>query len=212
MILRKLLPVLWAVMLISTCTGQLAARLSSPSPASNEVSRVERRILVTFIDRSLNRAPLGSPDSHYRQRGEYQSSTWSKRIATRLAEEYKLQQVAEWPITTLGVYCVVYEILPDQSIDQVLESLSHHELVDSVQRMHRFRVLTDPYLRLQTALYSMQIEVAHQWATGRNVTVAMIDTGVDFNHPDLMGQIAERQDFVDDDPHHRDLASIHPPF
>jgi subtilisin family serine protease len=46
----------------------------------------------------------------------------------------------------------------------------------------------------------MQIEAAQRWATGHNVTVAIIDTGTDFNHPDLKGQIAEHQDFVDDDP------------
>jgi Subtilase family len=196
----KLLPILWAVMLLTACTGQLVARLSSPYSAPEGSSRAERRILVTFVDRSINRVPFGNPANPYRQRGDYRSSTWSRWTATRFAEDYKLQQVAQWPITTLGVHCVVYEIPLDQSIDRVLESLARDKRVDSVQRMHRFRVLSDPYFRLQTALQSMQIEAAQRWATGHNVTVAIIDTGTDFNHPDLKGQIAEHQDFVDDDP------------
>jgi hypothetical protein len=196
----KLLPILGAVMLLTACTDQLVARLSLPYSAPEGSSRAERRILVTFIDRSINRVPFGNPANPYRQRGDYRSSTWSRWTATRFAEDYKLQQVAQWPITTLGVHCVVYEIPLDQSIDRVLESLARDQRVDSVQRMHRFRVLSDPYFRLQTALQSMQIEAAQRWATGHNVTVAIIDTGTDFNHPDLKGQIAEHQDFVDDDP------------
>jgi hypothetical protein len=196
----KLLPILWAVMLLTACTGQLVARLSSPYSAPEGSSRAERRILVTFIDRSINRLPFGNPANPYRQRGDYRSSTWSRWTATRFAEDYKLQQVAQWPITTLGVHCVMYEIPLDQSIDRVLESLARDKRVDSVRRMHRFRVVSDPYFRLQTALQSMQIEAAQRWATGHNVTVAIIDTGTDFNHPDLKGQIAEHQDFVGDDP------------
>ena len=34
-------------------------------------------------------------------------------------------------------------------------------------------------------------------ATGRDVRVAIIDSGVDDNHPDLAGQIARKQNFVD---------------
>ena len=196
----KLLPILWAAILLTACTGQLVARLSSPYSASEGSSQAERRILVTFVDRSINRVPFGNPANPYRQRGDYRSSTWSRWTATRFAEDYKLQQVAQWPIITLGVHCVVYEIPLDQSIDRVLESLARDKRVDSVQRMHRFRVLSDPYFRLQTALQSMQIEAAQRWATGHNVTVAIIDTGADFNHPDLKGQVAEHQDFVDDDP------------
>lgn len=196
-----LLPVLFAVVLLAACTGRMAAQTgSSKYLAWDASSRAERRILVTFVDRSIDWAPLGRAVNQYRPRGEYQNSAWSRRIATRLAEDHRLYQVAEWPITALGVHCVAYEIASDQSIEQVLESVSRDKRVDSVQRVHRFRVLSDPYFRLQTALQSMQIEAAQRWATGHNVTVAIIDTGSDFNHPDLRGQITEHHDFVDDDP------------
>jgi hypothetical protein len=195
----KLWPALLAVILLTACATQPAKETGPPYSATDEPARVERRILITFADRSINRIPLGGP-ADYRQRGAYLNSTWSSRIAASLAEEYQLQQIAEWPIATLDLRCVVYEVPLDQSIEQVVESLLRDKRVDSVQRMHQFRVLSAPYARLQTALQTMQIEAAHRWATGRNVTIGMIDTGVDFNHPDLKGQIAESRDFVADDP------------
>jgi len=195
----RLLPVLFAVVLLAACVGRMAEQTGA-SKYWDASSRAEKRILVTFVDRSIDRAPLSRAVNQYRARGDYQNSAWSRRIATRLAEDYRLYQVAEWPITALGVHCVVYEIVSDQSVEQVLESVSRDKQVDSVQRVHRFRVLSDPYFRFQTALQSMQIEAAQRWATGLNVTVAIIDTGTDLNHADLRGQIEEHQDFVGDDP------------
>ena len=43
----------------------------------------------------------------------------------------------------------------------------------------------------------MQIEAAHRWATGENIRIAVIDTGVDTQHPDLVGQFSVIEDFVE---------------
>jgi subtilisin family serine protease len=52
----------------------------------------------------------------------------------------------------------------------------------------------------------MHIEAAHQVATGKNITIAVIDTGVDDSHPDLTGQISLEQNFVAQSPEtHKDI-------
>ena len=92
--LRRL-PILFALVLFAACTGRMAVQSGSSKYLAWEASsRAERRILVTFVDRSIDRASLGRAANQYRPRGEYQNSAWSRRIAKRLAEEYRLYQVA----------------------------------------------------------------------------------------------------------------------
>ena len=55
----------------------------------------------------------------------------------------------------------------------------------------------------QSSLYSIGFEQAHEIATGENITVAVIDNGVDFNHPYLSSRLlAGGYDFIskDNDP------------
>jgi subtilisin family serine protease len=50
---------------------------------------------------------------------------------------------------------------------------------------------------LQASAKALRLDQLHQMATGRNVRVAEIDTGVDVKHPDLDGQLARARNFVD---------------
>jgi subtilisin family serine protease len=40
--------------------------------------------------------------------------------------------------------------------------------------------------------------LAHGRATGQDITIGMIDTGVDLEHPDLAGQVSKNQNFAED--------------
>ena len=67
--------------------------------------------------------------------------------------------------------------------------------------MHLFETQTthydDPYVELQSAAVQMDIEEAHQIATGRGVSIAIIDSAVDASHPDLRGRVRLARNLVD---------------
>jgi hypothetical protein len=196
------------------CFGLLCAACASliapPAPAQAGVNAAPgRQILVTFADERVGRVPVANPANGYRERGSYGNSSWSERVAEQLAEDYGLRSTAQWPINALGIHCVVYEIQPGQIPEQVLDRLAQDKRIEAVQFMQTFQVMaasySDPYFKLQTGLQALHIESAHRVATGRNIKIAVIDTGVDAKHPDLDGQIALEKNFVAGSPGKLDL-------
>jgi subtilisin family serine protease len=173
---------------------------------------------VTFVDRTISRKLSGNAQDNYRLRGQYSNSGWSERVAHQLAERHQLQFVAQWPVTELGVSCVVYEVPKTLPLLRVMAALKKDQDVSSVQQMQTFNVLgdiqpavkpySDPYLHLQTGFQSLGIAELHKSSTGQGVRIALIDTGVDVDHPDLKGQISYSEN-VAPEPSDHNLAEIH---
>jgi subtilisin family serine protease len=57
----------------------------------------------------------------------------------------------------------------------------------------------DPLRSSQWYLDDIHADAAQKVATGRGVTVAVVDSGVDDSHPDLAGAVVNGPDFVDND-------------
>lgn len=172
----------------------------SIDPQLFDTEQADRIILVTYADRHINRIPIGAANQTYRRRGNYSSSTWSKRVAASIEADYNIKILSQWPIREIGEHCVVFLVSEDQSIVEVINALTNDNRIDNVQTMSTFKVMTDkyndPYYRLQTNIHSMNLAEIHSQTTGKNVTIAIIDTGVDTMHPDLEGQIQQSKDFV----------------
>ncbi|MEQ1529314.1 MAG: S8 family serine peptidase [Methylococcales bacterium] len=163
------------------------------------LANADHLLLVGFPDQSINRVQ-GGTSSAYRRRGDYQSSTWSQRITQKIAEDYHINKLTEWPMSEVGVHCVVYQVAADASVAETMQKLSGDARISIVQNMHLFKTkahqYNDPYFKLQANLHQMEIGLAHSKTTGRNITIAMIDTGVDLAHPDLIDQITHNENLA----------------
>jgi len=173
----------------------LAAR-GETSVAADTPPATSREVLVM-----LRLPPLHfRPDAGYV--GGYATQAGSagrQRIAEDLAARFKLRIVDNWPMPALGVVCFVMEAPDDLPLQPLIERMSLDARIESVQAVNLFRTLAhdDPLYRLQPTATLWHLDELHRVATGKNVRVAAIDSGVELDHPDLRGRIALSRNFVD---------------
>jgi subtilisin family serine protease len=150
---------------------------SAPSASGGAPAGADRQVMVTYA----KALPL----------------IWDQTTMA-LEQRYRLSLVYAWTMESLGEQCVVFEVPPGGSARDLAQQLSRDSRVTLAQTVEVFRTQGgDPYAPLQHASISLRLEQAHRWATGKGVKVAVVDTGVDFDHPDLRERVKRAQNFVD---------------
>jgi subtilisin family serine protease len=104
----------------------------------------------------------------------------------------------------LGVDCYVMETPKGASTDAAAAELSRDPRVEWSEPMHLFHGRAtppnDPLYAAEPAAKVWRLADLHAVATGRNVKVAVVDSRVDAQHPDLAGQVQVARDFLPDRP------------
>ncbi|HEX4235449.1 MAG TPA: S8 family serine peptidase [Caldimonas sp.] len=148
---------------------------------------------------------LNLPPPHFRPDGNYAAgyadaagTAARRRVAAALASRHGLSLVTSWPMPVLGLECYVMSVPLPNHADDMATALASDPRVVWAQPMNVFRALghDDPLFALQPAAREWHLGELHATATGRGVRVAVIDSAVQLDHPDLVGQAAMSADFL----------------
>ena len=185
----------------------IAATFAAGAACSNlDTTKIANPTSVLGTDRQILVMLKESPLRHYRPGSFSQPSygsgpapTSQLRIARELGREYGFQVVSDWAMPSLGIRCFLGEVPAGRTPSELASRLAADSRVESAQPVQEFRSLghSDPYYELQISAQIFKLDELHRIATGKHVSVAQIDTGVELKHPDLDGQLFDARNFVD---------------
>ncbi len=118
--------------------------------------------------------------------------------ADELARRHRLERIASQNFPLVGGTIGLFRIVDCRPADIVSRELATEASVRSVQPNFRYLLQDqtpptegDP---AQYALAKLRLPEAHRLAHGANVTIAVIDSGIDIRHPELANAIADSFD------------------
>jgi subtilisin family serine protease len=180
------------------CFAALAAIASAPASAKEPVP-ADREILVM----------VRHPPDHYRPNGDYGGGygdalarSARERLARRIARKYGLSFVDEYPMPMIAIDCFVMAVPEGLSTAAAAEKVSHDADVTWSQPVELYTARSrevahdDPLFAAQPAAGAWHLSDLHQISTGKGITVAVIDSGIEAGHPDLAGQLLINRNFV----------------
>jgi len=116
-----------------------------------------------------------------------------------IAKRHKLRRVQSQHIALLNTTFYRWRIPDGRSVDTVVKQLSADRGIASVQRNSIFRLQDEQAAKspFQYALAKLRLPEAQALSTGEKVKVAVIDSGIDADHPELAGSIEATFDALD---------------
>lgn len=134
------------------------------------------------------------------QRGNYSGGNYSQaleleRTSNNVAKQYNLTIQDSWFIESLKVYCLIASIDGDENT--TLKEIRANDNVKWVQLSNNFSLLPTPRPQEITAelLNPLELQLPSH-INGAGIKIAMVDSAVDDQHPDLTEAIETNIDFV----------------
>lgn len=137
-------------------------------------------------------------------------------IAARLAREHNVTAEPRVPLALLDGVIVRLRLRQGQSLEALLAAISADPDVELAQPNYDYTVSKKAALPKGAPQYAgetIRLEEAHRLARGQGVMIAVIDTGIDDAHPELLGAVAGKFDAVGrgparPEPHGTEIAGI----
>jgi hypothetical protein len=195
---------LCAVLLAACGCANTPVRMVSRSLDDSPIQSADRFIIVAVENTpAAFVAHAGGTPRGYDAVADYGATAPARQAMRAVEREYGLREVNAWPIGPLNIHCAVLEIPSGADRNVLLAALAKDNRIKLTQPLQTFATRTqdynDPYVGLQRGFQQMDVADAHPWSRGEGVKVAIIDTGVDIQHPDLRDSIAAAVNFVDAD-------------
>jgi hypothetical protein len=178
---------------------------AASSGRSPDAAGSERQILVMLRIPPEHHRPSASYGGDY---GDEVTITLRRRLAQNIARRYGLGFIGDgWQMKLLGLDCYVMQVGPGETVSSAMQRISADPDIIWSEPMQVYRAKAsspeaenDPLFAVQPAAAAWSLAALHRVATGRGVVVAVVDSRVQQDHPDLIGQFAASQDFVADRP------------
>ena len=114
-----------------------------------------------------------------------------------LAEKYDLDSQGSSVLGSINATMVLFTIPDGRSVISVSNILSSDPEILLSQPNFYYNSLSGE--NVQYGVKKIRADAAHEITTGKGIIVAVIDTGIDFNHPGLKDKIILKSDFVNPD-------------
>ena len=191
----------WFRLCLAMCGVAALAVVEPGYTQERPITDVDRQILVMLKMAPPHYRPGGSYGGSY---GDTTAMTARRRLAAGIARRNGLKLVDGWPMPLIGVDCYVMRVPAGMAVNAAIAQVSKEPGVAWSQPLQMYQArgspagtaLNDPLFRTEPAALAWRLADLHRIATGRGVSIAIIDSKIDVAHPDLAGQFVANLDFV----------------